>query len=70
MAHGTADANPTTTYSEATELSGIYDSIGVYHELVPLEGAGHGAWGATVDGKSLSDMSFDFLVERQNLNVE
>ncbi len=70
LAHGTNDQNPTTTYSEATELNSIYNSLGVYNELVPLEGAGHGAWGATVNGKSLSDLSFDFLTQRQGLNVE
>ena len=70
MAHGTDDPNPITQYSEAGELQEIYDSIGVYSEFVSLEGARHGAWGATVDGKSLSDMSFDFIVSRQNLQVE
>lgn len=70
LAHGTEDINPTTTFSEATELKEIYDELGIYNQLVPLEGAGHGAWSATVDGKSLSDLSFDFIVERQNLNVE
>ena len=70
MAHGTDDANPTTTFSEATELKDIYDALGIYNELVPLEGAGHGAWNATVDGIGLSDLSFNFIVERQNLNVE
>ncbi len=70
MAHGTNDANPTTTFSEATELKEIYDALGIYNELVPLEGAGHGAWNATVDGMSLSDLTFSFIVERQNLNVE
>ena len=70
MAHGTLDANPTTTFSEATELKDIYDSLEIYNELFPLEGAGHGAWDATVDGMSLSDLSFEFLVDRQNLNVE
>lgn len=70
MVHGTEDQNPTTTFEEATELEGIYDSIGIYNELVPLEGAGHGAWGATVGGQGLSDLVFDFLVERQELEVE
>jgi len=70
IAHGTNDENPSTPFSEATELQGIYDSLDIYSELVPLNGYGHGAWNATVDGKSLSDMSFDFLVERQNLRVE
>lgn len=68
--HGTLDPNPSTPFTEATELNNIYNSLGVYNECIPLEGAGHGAWNATVNGKSLSDMSFDFLVERQHLNVE
>ncbi len=70
MAHGTMDVNPSTPFSEATELKDIYDSIGIYNELVPLEGAGHGAWNAQVDGKGLNELTFDFLVDRQNLNVE
>ena len=70
MAHGTADVNPATPFSEATEVQAIYDPLGVHNELAPLEGKGHGAWSATVDGKSLSDLSFDFLVARQNLTVE
>ena len=70
MAHGTMDVNPSTPFSEATELKDIYDSLSIYNELVPLEGAGHGAWNAQVDGKGLNELTFDFLVERQNLMVE
>ena len=70
MAHGTADQNPSTPYSEATELQGIYDGLGIDHELVPLEGAGHGAWDAEVDGQGLSELAFDFVVASQGLNVE
>ena len=70
LAHGTKDVNPSTPFSEATELKDIFDPLGVYVELVPLEGAGHGAWNATVDGKGLSELTFDFLVERQGLTVE
>lgn len=70
MAHGTNDVNPSTPYSEATELKDIYDSLGLHNELVTLEGPGHGAWDATVDGKSLSDMTFDFIIEKQKLTVE
>ncbi len=69
MAHGN-EYDPVTPYDEAIELQGIYDSLGIYSELVTLDGYGHGAWNATVNGKSLSDMSFDFLIERQNLRVE
>ena len=70
MAHGTNDQNLATPYTEATELQGIYESLGIYNELITLAGQGHGAWNATVNDESLSEMSFDFLVERQNLNVE
>ena len=69
MAHGTDDRNPTTAYAEATELQGIYESIGVHSELVTLQGADHGAWDAKVNGKGLFELSFDFLVERQNLDL-
>ena len=70
MAHGTMDINPSTPFSEATELKDIYDSLGIYNELVPLEGAGHGAWNAQVDGIGLNELTFDFIVDRQNLEAE
>jgi len=69
MAHGD-QYDPVTPYEEALELQSIYDSLGIYSKLTTLEGFGHGAWNATVDGKNLFEMSFDFLVERQNLRVE
>ena len=47
----------------------LYDSTGVHVELNTLEGRGHDPWGATLDGKSLSDLSFDFLVQQQELIV-
>ncbi|WP_299107166.1 alpha/beta hydrolase [uncultured Tenacibaculum sp.] len=68
IAHGTLD--PTVLYSEATELNNIYNTLDIYSELVPLVDKGHGPWSATVNGKSLFEMSFDFLVERQNLNIQ
>lgn len=70
MAHGTDDQNPTTAFSEATELQEIYDSLGIYNELVPLDGEDHGAWDAVVDGQGLFEMCFDFVVSRQGLRVE
>jgi|TARA_Y100000385_G_C13009191_1_gene600855 acetyl esterase/lipase len=74
MGHGTAQ-DLVTPYTEALELQGIYDSLGIYNKLVTLlkpngDPAGHGAWNAIVDGKGLSELTFDFLVERQNLSVE
>lgn len=74
MGHGTAE-DPVTPYEEALELQGIYHSLGIYNKLVTLllpngNPAGHGAWNAVVDGKGLSELTLDFLVERQNLTVE
>jgi acetyl esterase/lipase len=69
MAHGN-EYDPVTPYEEAIELQGIYDSLGIHSELITLDGFGHGAWNATVNGKGLFEMSFDFLVKRQNLRVE
>ena len=47
----------------------LYDSTGAHVALNTLVGSGHGAWEATVDGKSLSEWSFDFLVAQQELIV-
>ena len=68
IAHGTED--PAVLYSEAEELVHLYDSTGAYVELNTLVGQGHGAWNATVNGKSLSELSFDFLVEQQELILD
>lgn len=68
IAHGTDD--PTVLFSEGEELDSIYTALGILHQFVPLVDKGHGAWTATVDGKGLSEMTFDFIVESQNLSVE
>ena len=80
MAHGEA-YDPVTPYQEALELQDTYNSLGIYNELatimVPsisnptvLVDAGHGAWDGEVNGKGIFELSFDFLVERQNLTIE
>lgn len=69
MAHGNK-YDPVTPYSEALELEDIYESLDIHSELVTLDSFGHGAWHAEVDEKGLSELSFDFLVERQELSVE
>ena len=80
MGHGEGE-DPQSPYTEALELQDIYNSLGIYSELktllVPSEEdptvlvpGGHGAWNGEVDGKGLFEMSHDFLVERQNLNLE
>ena len=68
MAHGDGN-DPVTPYEGALALQDIYDSLNVHSELVTLEGHGHGAWNAVVDGKGLFELSFDFLMEHQNLEI-
>ena len=72
MAHGTG-TDPVTPYEEALEMQDIYSDIGVHSELATIvqpdgSPAGHGAWDGQLDGKGLSELTFDFLVERQGLN--
>ena len=68
MAHGDGH-DPVTPYEGALALQEIYDSLGVHNELVTLEGHGHGAWTARVGGEGLFDLSFEFLMDRQNLTL-
>ncbi|MEL0161067.1 MAG: alpha/beta hydrolase [Deltaproteobacteria bacterium] len=68
MAHGNGN-DPVTPYEGALALQDIYDSLGIYNELVTLEGHGHGAWNAVVDGKGIFELSFDFLIDRQKLDI-
>ena len=68
MAHGDGN-DPVTPYEGALALQDIYDSLGIYNELVTLEGHGHGAWNAVVDGKGIFELSFDFLIDRQKLDI-
>ena len=74
MAHGTAE-DPVTPYEEALELQGLYDSLDIYSELATIvlpngNPAGHGAWNGQLDGKGLSELSFEFLVARQGLSLK
>ncbi len=65
--HGTAD--PVVKFAEATKLKEAYEKSGapfVYH---PLKGAGHSAWNAKINGKTLNEFAFDFLVKHQKLKV-
>ena len=70
LAHGTDDQTVDTPFSEAEKIRDLCNTNGIYNELVPLQGEDHGAWGAEVNGKSLFEMSFDFITQRQNLNIQ
>ncbi len=66
--HGTED--PTVLFSEAEKLRDNYIATGVDYEFFPLAGKGHGPWNATVNGKRLEALCFDFIIEQQQLKVE
>ena len=68
IAHGTEDT--TVPFSSAEDLKTIWETNEIDFVYYPLQGKGHGPWGATVNGNSLSDLSFDFVVNNQNLIVE
>ncbi len=68
IVHGTEDT--TVLYSEAEDLVSSYESYNIPFAFFPKEGAGHGLWTANFDGKSLSEIAFDFIVSTQNLEVD
>ena len=66
--HGTKDE--TVSFDEAKKLKQRYDESGVTNIYHPLVGAGHSAWSAKIDGKSLVETAYDFLVKQQGLVVQ
>lgn len=67
IVHGTED--PAVPFTQAEEIMAEYDKTGVEYAWYPLEGAGHGPWEAKVEGQSLTDLAFDFIVLQQGLDV-
>ena len=67
IVHGTED--PTVSFDEAEKLRDAYETTGVDYVFHPLEGRGHGVWGATIDGMTLPESAFAFVVEQQGLIV-
>ena len=64
--HGTNDA--TVDFAEAENLRAAYEVTGVPYAWHPLEGVGHGAWRATIDGAPLVESAAEFIVEIQDLD--
>ncbi|MEO0493880.1 MAG: alpha/beta hydrolase, partial [Actinomycetota bacterium] len=67
IVHGTED--PTVAFSEAERLRAAYDETGVPYAWHPLEGKGHSAWGATIDGRPLVESAADFIITIQDLEL-
>lgn len=65
IVHGTQDK--TVPFSFAEDLRTQYSQSGAYFEWHPLNGEGHSAWGATVDGRTINEHTHDFLSARLGL---
>ncbi len=68
IVHGTADL--TVSYEQAEALVDIYTNTGAYFELNTLQGAGHAAWNATLNGQTLTEMGFDFITRMLDIEVQ
>jgi para-nitrobenzyl esterase len=68
IAHGTNDT--TVPFSSGEYLRNKYIQNGVNHVFYRLEGRGHGPWDATVNGKRLEELAFDFIVAQQKITVK
>ena len=68
IVHGTLDR--TVPFSQGEEIKAEYERTGVPHAWYPLPEKGHAPWDATVNGKTLTELAYDFIVEQQALEVE
>jgi hypothetical protein len=67
IVHGTEDA--TVLFEEAVNLRELYSQTGATFAFYPLQGAGHGAWSAAVDGQTLPELAFAFVLQTQTLQL-
>ena len=56
-------------FGMGTELQDIYDDLQIHNILVPLDGADHGTWCSIVNEKCLFDLTYDFLMDRQSIEI-
>ncbi len=68
IVHG--DEDKVVNYNNASRLVDIYETNGLDYELITLKGQGHSAWQAQVDGQTLEEIAFRFVVESQKLRVD
>ena len=67
IVHGTDDL--AVPLAQGEHIKANYDATEVDYACCPLQGEVHGPWTALVDGKSLTELTFDFIVEQQGLEV-
>lgn len=61
--HGEADTQFGTPFSGAEAMRDACVTNAIPYVFYPLPGEDHGPWDARVDGKSLAELSLDFLTE-------
>ena len=60
IVHGTDD--PTVPFSEAEMLRDAYTATGVPFAFHPVEDGRHGIWGEIIDGLTLEELAFEFII--------
>lgn len=68
IVHGVEDT--VVPFAEAKKLRDFYIKTGVPYDYYPCEKYAHGAWKALFNGKTLEDISFEFVVKHQKLCVQ
>jgi predicted esterase len=63
IVHGEEDDEPFVSFQQAELIHWTLEALSLPHEFYPIENAGHGAWDARVDGKSLKLLAQDFINE-------
>lgn len=61
IVHGINDGQAGTNFQVALNIVAACEKHGIPHTFHAIEGAGHGAWNAKVDGKGIDELVMDFL---------
>jgi fermentation-respiration switch protein FrsA (DUF1100 family) len=67
IVHGTQDES--VSFENAQAIKAHYEQTGVPYSYYPLD-AGHGAWSAKIEGKTLWESAYDFAVIHLALEVQ
>lgn len=61
IVHGEDDDEPFVSFRQAELIHGALEALKIPHEFYPIEGVGHGAWDARVNGRNLKLLAQDFI---------
>lgn len=63
VVHGTKDNTLGASFLESILMTSQCKKVGIPYEYYKLQGYGHGAWDAKVNGKTLSQLIAEFLIK-------